>query len=217
MEIAASLLDVEKENAVQTFYDLESAQIDYFHIDVMDGKFVENNTDELMQDDLDIMTGITNNPIEIHFMVNDIKKYIDKYKVYNPQLVYFHYETSKNKTPEYICYLKELGIKVGIAINIETKLEDIYEFLPFIHNVLVMSVKPGKGGQKFMPEALERITILKKYINEKHLDTVIAVDGGVNDSNILEIKNRGAEIAVVGSFLMKCKDLKFMVKKLKNI
>ena len=130
MEISTSILTVEKENATKIFYDLEVAKTDYYHIDVMDGKFVEKNTEELMYEYANTIKQISNVPLDVHLMVENVKENV--------------------------------------------------EFLPSLNMVLIMTVEPGKGGQKLIPETVEKVRNLKKYIEDNKLETYIEVDGGVN-------------------------------------
>ncbi len=257
MEISTSLLSVKEENSLETFYKIEASHTDYFHIDVMDGEFVKNNTIELMQNYIDNLKGITNTPIEVHLMVKDIKKYVDIFLASMPRTISFHIEVSKenllnntkglkeNKTNtecleenkifaensnenkilpenlndntlEFIKYIKDAGCKVGIAINPETDIEEIYKYLPYIHTVMIMTVHPGEGGQQLIPETILKIKKLKKYLKQNNLENEIEVDGGVNLENIRELHEAGADIAVVGSFMINSKDYKYTMEKLKQ-
>ena len=199
VEISTSLLNV-KENAIKVFYNLETAHTDYFHIDVMDGKFVENDTSERMKEYVTTLKQISNIPLDVHLMVENVKKYVDEYIDFNPNIITFHIESIREKKEVYdiIKYIKENGIKIGIAIKPETKLEDIYEFLPFIHMVLIMTVEPGKGGQKFMKQMVNKISELKKYVQDNEIDIDIEVDGGINEETADLVKDAGANILVVG-------------------
>ena len=143
MEISTSLLNVKEENPMQIFYDLESAKTDYFHIDAMDGEFVENDTIERMKKYADCLKNITNTPLDVHLMVADVRKYVDMFIPNNPNIISFHIEAVDN-VMEIINYIKNEDCKVGIAINPETDIEKVYEYLPYIHLVLVMSVHPRK-------------------------------------------------------------------------
>lgn len=150
VEISASVLNVNKENATRTFYDLETAKINYFHIDVMDGKFVKNNTEEIMKDYALTISHISNLGLDVHFMVEDVEKFIDEYSMLEPEIISFHIEATKNeeRTKNAISLIKSIGSKVGIAINPDTSIEQIKQYLPFVHMILVMTVVPGEGGQK---------------------------------------------------------------------
>ena len=217
MEVSASILSVKEEESVHTFYRLEIAKIDYFHIDVMDGEFVERNSQEEMKKYADNLKNITNIPLDVHLMVEDVKKYVDIFSPNEPRCITFHYEAVKDKTKimDVINYIKQYS-KVGLSIKPETKIEEIYDFLPYVHNILIMTVEPGKGGQELIPETIEKIKTLKKYIEENNLETEIEADGGINLSNINELKNAGVDIAVVGTALIGAKDYKYMVNKLKE-
>ena len=215
MEISTSLLNVEEEKSIQIFYNLEIAKTDYFHIDVMDGKFVENNTIEMMRKYADYLKNISNVPLDIHLMVEDVKKYVDIFASNRPNIISFHIETGGDIL-EKINYIKNDNCKVGIAINPETNIEEIYKYLPYIHLVLIMTVNPGKGGQKFIDDVILKIEKLKKYISENNLNNEIEVDGGINGDNIEKLKNIGVDIASVGSFIINSKDYKYTIKSLKK-
>lgn len=216
VEISTSLLNV-KENAIKVFYNLETAHTDYFHIDVMDGKFVENDTSERMKEYVITLKQISNIPLDVHLMVENVKKYIDEYIDFNPNIITFHIESLKEKTEvfEIIKYIKENGIKIGIAIKPETKLEEIYEFLPFIHMVLIMTVEPGKGGQKLLPQTINKIIELNKYIEKNNIDIDIEVDGGINEKTADLVKKAGANMLVVGVAIINSSNYSDTVKILK--
>ena len=218
IEISTSILTVEKENATKTFYDLEVAGTNYYHIDVMDGKFVEKNTEEIMHEYTNIIKQISSIPLDVHFMVEDIQTNIDKYMPFNPSIITFHYEACKNdeEVINYINYIKKNGIKPAISIKPNTSIETIKKFLPMLHMVLIMTVEPGKGGQKLIPETVDKVTKLKKYIEKNNLDTYIEVDGGVNKDTIDLVKNAGADIAVAGSAIISAEDFKTAIDELKK-
>ena len=217
VEISTSILTVEKEKATKTFYDLEVAGTDYYHIDIMDGKFVEKNTEELMYEYSNIIKQISNLPLDMHLMVEDIKPHIEKYIPLEPSIITFHYEACKNKEEvlELINYIKQNNIKPAISIKPNTSIDKIKEFLPLLHMILVMTVEPGKGGQKLIPETLEKVRKLKKYIEENNLDTYIEVDGGINKSTINSAKEAGIDIAVAGSAIISAENFKSAIEELK--
>ena len=217
MEISTSILNVKKENCIQTFYNLETAGTDYFHIDVMDGEFVENNTVELMTEYAEYLNNITNVPLDVHLMVKDVMSFIKSFMVFEPRIITVHYESAKNKEElmKWINYIKENNSKVGISIKPNTSIEKIYDILPFIHTVLVMTVEPGKGGQKLIPETIGKIKNLRKYINENNLEVDIETDGGINLDNIEEIKDAGIDIAVAGTCIIESKNFKETINMLK--
>ncbi len=217
-EISVSILTVEKENAVSTFYNLETAKVDYFHIDVMDGKFVEKNNSELMKEYALTISHISNVGLDVHLMVENVEEIMDEYIPLEPKIITFHYEAIKEKLKimEIINDIKNNGIQVGISICPETPVESIKEFLPYIHQVLIMTVVPGKGGQKLMPETLEKIKELKKYTLDNDLEIDIEADGGINYDTVQSVKEAGCDRLVSGSYITNSENFSESVKNLKG-
>ena len=215
MEVSASILSVKKENCIKTFYNLETAGIDYFHIDVMDGKFVENNTASLMQEYTEYLKNITNIPLDVHLMVEDVMAYIKSYLIFEPRNITIHYEAAKTEAElqEWITFIKQNNCKVGISIKPNTEVEKIYNLLPYIHTALVMTVEPGKGGQKLIPETIQKIHTLAQYINANNLEVDIEADGGINEENAHTLAQAGCNIAVVGTSLISSSNYGETVKK----
>ena len=218
MKVSASILSVENENATQKFYNLEVANIDYFHIDVMDGKFVKNDTSEIMKDYALTIKHISQTPLDVHLMVEDLDYYINEYLDLNPSYITFHYEVNMNKEQilKTIKLIKDNGVRAGISIKPNTEVKEILEFLPYLSLVLVMSVEPGEGGQEFMKSAIDKIKELREYIDKNNLEVDIEVDGGINDKTIELIKEAGADIAVVGTYLINSDDYSKEVENLKK-
>ena len=218
VEISTSILNVDKENAMKTFYDLEVAKTDYYHIDVMDGRFVEKNTTELMYDYANSIKHISNIPLDVHLMVENVQEYIEQYLELKPHFITIHYEAFKDKKEikKTLQYLKENDIQCGLSIKPKTKIEEIYEFLPQLSLVLIMTVEPGKGGQKLIPETIEKIRKLKEYIYQNNLETIIEADGGINTENVAILKDAGVDIMVVGSCIINSDDYKKTIKELKK-
>lgn len=218
VEVSASILNMDNENAIKNLYELETALIDYFHIDVMDGKFVKDNTTEKMIEYSEYISSISSLPLDIHLMVEDVEQYIKSFSVFEPNLITFHIEARKNKEEifELIKLVKESNSRVGLAIKPNTKTEEIYNYLPYIHSVLIMTVEPGLGGQELIPETIEKISRMKKYLEQEKLEVDIQADGGINLQNIDLLKQAGVRNVVVGNALMKTKDKKDMINKLKN-
>ena len=216
IKVSTSILSV-KENEVKTFYNLEVAKTDYFHIDVMDGKFVKENTSQKMKENIISLKNITTLPLDVHLMVEDVFEAIDEYISFEPQIITFHYEAIKDKKQIYsiINKIKEENIKVGIAIKPNTPVEDIYEFLPYVHLALVMTVEPGEGGQKLIESTIGKIEKLSKFIKDNDLEVDIEADGGIYDGNIEVLKNAGIDIAVAGTYIIKSNNYSDAIKKLK--
>lgn len=218
MEISTSILTVEKENATKIFYDLEVAKTDYYHIDIMDGKFVKKNTEELMYEYANTIKQISNVPLDVHLMVENVKENIERYIPLEPNIITFHYEACKDnqEVEKLINLIRENNIKPAISIKPNTSVEKIKEFLPRLNMVLIMTVEPGKGGQKLIPQTIEKVKELKKYIEENNLDTYIEVDGGINKETVKLVKEAGTDIAVAGSSIISAENFKEAIKELKN-
>ena len=218
VEVATSLLNVEEENIIQTLYDLETAKTDYFHIDVMDGKFVEDNTVEKMRKYTEYIKQISNLPIDVHLMVKDIKDHVNSYLAMDVNCISFQVEGCKNENEvrEIIKYIKENNCRVGIAINPKTTLEKVYELIPYVHKVIIMTVEAGKGGQVLIPEMVNKIFELNKYIYENGYDVDIEVDGGVNGMNAKDLTDAGANIIVAGSYIINLNNYAEAIKILKQ-
>lgn len=218
VEISTSVLSVKREGAIKVLYNLEMAHTDYYHIDVMDGKFVENDTREVMLEYANTIKQISNIPLDVHLMVNDLKENIDEYIGLEPNIITFQIEACKdnNEVTDIINYIKENNIKVGIAIKPSTNIKEIYEYLPYIHTVLIMTVEPGKGGQKLIPETVDKVQELKRYIDENNIDIDIEVDGGINSENAQELQEKGANILVVGTSIINSENYTDTINDLKK-
>lgn len=218
MEVATSILSVKKENCIQTFYNLETAGTDYFHIDVMDGKFVKNNTVELMTEYSEYLNSITNIPLDVHLMVEDVISFIKSFIIFEPRNITIHYEAAKDKKEllDWISYIKENNSKAGISIKPNTNIEEIYDILPYIHTVLIMTVEPGEGGQDLLPETIQKIKKIKEYIDKNSLDVDIEADGGINLNNIEALKDAGCDIAVVGTGIINSDNYKETIGRMKS-
>ena len=218
MEISTSILSVKKENAIQTFYNLEVAKTDYFHIDVMDGRFVEQNTQQDMIEYATTIKHISNIPLDVHLMVKHTKEQIEQYIALNPAYITIHYEAFENeqKLNNIISYIKQNGCKVGISIKPDTPIEKVYNYLNKISLILVMTVEPGYGGQKLIESTIPKIRELKKYIEQNNLECFIEADGGINQDNIKQLQEAGVDIAVVGSAIINSNNMKETIAKLKR-
>lgn len=217
VEVSTSLLMAKEEDIIRTIYDLEVAKTDYFHIDVMDGKFVENDTSEKMRKYTEYIKNISNVPIDAHLMVNDVETYVKDYLNMDVNCITFQLEAlrKENQVQEMIAYIKENNCKVGLAINPKTSIEEVYEYIPYIHKVIIMTVEPGKGGQKLIKETILKISELNKFVYENGYDIDIEVDGGINDITSKEVINAGANILVVGSYITNSEDFSKAIKDIK--
>ena len=217
VEVSTSILSVKKGIEADTFFKLERAKTDYFHIDVMDGKFVQNDTYQKMLEYSSYIKRISNLPLDVHLMVEDVENAIDDFLSVEPNTITFHLEACKNRDEalKYINYIKENNCKVGISIKPETNIDQIFEFLPHIHVCLIMTVEPGKGGQTLLTNMVEKIEKLKKYIDENGLEVDIEVDGGVNLKTAEQVKKAGANILVAGTAILMANDYKTIIDELK--
>lgn len=190
MKISASFLSI-KDNLKENIARLTQTDIDYLHLDIMDGNFVENKTWDIEQ-----IKGIINynKPLDIHLMVDDVYKYIDQFQVLKPIYITFHYEINYD-IMKVIEYIKQYGIKVGLSIKPETDVEQILPYLPYIDLILVMSVDPGSGGQTFISNTTDKIEKLRAIDG----NFLIEVNGGINIDTIDLVKN--VDIIVVGSYI----------------
>ncbi|MFR6022031.1 MAG: ribulose-phosphate 3-epimerase [Clostridia bacterium] len=217
VEISTSILSVKKGEESKTFFALEKAKTDYFHIDVMDGKFVEKDTYQKMLEYASYMKRISNLPLDIHLMVEDINTAIDDFASVEPNIITFHYEACKNKEEvmEVIRKIKNNNCKVGISVKPETDIKEIYEFLPYVHMCLVMTVEPGKGGQTLLKDMVNKIAELKEYIQKNNLEVDIEADGGINLTTAEAVKKAGANILVSGTAILMAKDYKVIIDDLR--
>ncbi len=192
--------------------ELDKTNADAIHIDIMDGKFVDNKTwttSEIIK-----LTKYSNLPLDVHLMVNNPSKYIEDYAMLNTNNITFHYEAVKDVN-KVINEIKDYGLKVGIAVNPDTDVKNIYDYLSNIDIVLIMSVYPGKSGQVFINETLDKIKELKDYIVNNNFKTLISVDGGINDETGKLCKEAGADILVSASYIHN--DIKNNIDKLKEL
>ena len=218
IEVSTSVLNMIKGKESETIFALEKANTDYFHIDVMDGKFVKKQTYNYMLDVSSYIKRISNIPIDVHLMVENVKEAIEDFASVEPNIITFHLEACKNdkEVMENINLIKEANCKVGISVKPETNVEKIYKFLPYIHMCLVMTVEPGKGGQTLLSDMIKKIEKLKKYIDENNFDIDVEADGGINLKTCEDVKNAGANILVSGTAILMAKNYKDIIDELKK-
>jgi len=218
VEISTSILTIEQGNEAETILSLEKAKTDYFHIDVMDGKFVEKDTYNKMREYAEYIKRISNLPMDVHLMVEDVEKAIEDFSAVEPNIITFHLEACKNEEEVFknIKLIKEANSKVGISVKPNTNIEEIYKYLPYIHMVLVMTVEPGKGGQTLLSDMLEKIKTLKEYVDSKNLEIDIEADGGINLATHEKVKMAGANILVSGTAILKATDYKVIIDELRG-
>ena len=179
----------------------------WLHFDIMDGHFVPNISFGPF-----VVKALSNYGLynDVHLMVTDPLKYAPRFIEAGANLITFHYEAVNQIIPtcQKILEMTKRKIDLGLSIKPRTQIENILPFVNFFNTILIMSVEPGFSGQSFIPSSLEKIKTLRKYIDDNHLSTLIEVDGGVNDTNVLDVKNAGADVIVSGSYLFKARNKK---------
>ena len=213
-KLAASILDVDFSCLERELRKIESGGADLLHLDIMDGNYVPNIS--FGPRIVESIKNITSLPLEVHLMVekpeNHAKSFIDA----GGDIIIVHYETSKH-VDRLIQTINEADVKSGIALNPATPLNVIEYLIKKIDFLLLMTVNPGFGGQKFIPEMIAKIEKARKIIdNQKELIN-LAVDGGINLGNIPEVMKAGAETIVVGQIISKSVNIEMTIRKIKKI
>ncbi len=193
-------------NRIQATEKLNKTNTDYIHIDYMDGIFVDNK--EFTIEEIKTLSKISTKKLDIHIMAENPEPIIQELKGLNIEYITIHYEINK-PLDKIINLIHNQGYKCGISIKPKTDPKNIIEYLKKIDLVLIMSVEPGKGGQKFIPDVLNKIKELKQN------NLIIEIDGGINDTNIEELKNI-VDIVVVGSYITNSSDYNKQINNLKN-
>ena len=210
VRVSTSILSI-KDNLIDNIKKLNETDTDFIHYDIMDGNFVTNTSFSF--EDINIINKYVTKPLDVHLMVSNPDKYIAFYKNLNPEYITIHYEIDNYQ--KYIDMLKELNIKVGVSIKPNTPVEVLYNILDKVDLVLIMSVEPGKGGQKFIDESLDKIQKLRKYIDDNNFKTVIEVDGGINDITSKMCTYSGVDILVSGSYITNSNNYQEQINKLR--
>jgi len=203
MLVAPSILSADFGNLARDVKAICDSGCDLVHVDVMDGHFVPNLTIGPVV--VKAVKEAATKPLDIHLMVEDNSFFIDLFAPLKPEIISFHIESEVHAN-RVVNKIKDLGIKPAIVLNPHTPIESIEYLLEDLHMVLLMSVNPGFGGQKFIPSVIERAARLKELILKRNPECLIEVDGGVNDKNVHLLKEAGVDIVVAGSFVFNHKD-----------
>ena len=200
IQISPSILSADFSQLGNEIKRLEEGGADMIHLDVMDGHFVPNLT--IGPPVIKALRKQCSIKFDVHLMISPVHKYIEAYSDAGADIITIHPEATDN-LEESILKIKSLNKKVGVSLNPKTKIDLIIDYLEKIDLVLIMSVNPGFGGQKFMPEVLEKIRKLKKIQSENHLNFDIEIDGGINFDNCQSAIEAGANILVSGTTVFK--------------
>lgn len=203
VKIAPSILSADFSKLGEEIVAAEKAGAELIHIDVMDGHFVPNITIGPLV--VEAIRDVTKLPFDVHLMIEDPDKYIKEFTDSGADIITVHEEASAH-LHRTIQNIKECGATAGVSINPATPLSSIEDILQNVDMVLIMSVNPGFGGQKFIPESIRKIKQLKEMISARKLDIDIEVDGGVTVDNVSEVDRAGADIVVMGSAFYNSKD-----------
>lgn len=213
VKVAPSILSADFSRLEDEVKRVEQGGADLLHIDVMDGHFVPNIT--LGPPVIACLKGKTALPFDVHLMIENPEKYIDDFIRAGADIITVHVESTVH-LHRLVTYIKSHGIKPGVALNPSTPLNTIKYILDDIYMVLVMSVNPGFGGQKFIPRMFDKISELKAILSKNNPEILIEVDGGINEENASKIINAGADILVAGSAIYKSHSPEDVIKKLKK-
>lgn len=198
--LSPSLLSIDFNHVEKNAKVLDEAGVKWFHLDVMDGIFVRNIS--FGPPVIKCIRRITDSFFDVHLMIVDPIRYVDAFKEAGSDMLTVHYEACGN-LQETIDYIKECELKVGVAINPDTPVSVLEPYIDKVDMILIMSVNPGFGGQKFMPVALNKLKRVKAWADEKNPDLYIQVDGGITVDNVGAVLDAGANVVVAGSAVFK--------------
>ena len=213
VQIAPSILSADFSKMGEEILSLQNAGADIVHCDVMDGVFVNNITFGIKM--IEDIRKLTTLPLDCHLMIVHPEKYVERFAKAGADYITVHYEACEDNLKEVLTLIKSTGVKCGAVINPDTPVDAIKDVLPLCDMVLVMSVFPGFGGQKFIPESLDKLRELRGLIDGLGKEILLEIDGGVHAGNVEEIKAAGADVIVAGSAVFNAENRAVMIAKLK--
>lgn len=213
MKVAPSILTADFLHLERELKTIDNAS-DFIHLDIMDGTLVPNISFGFPV--IEAVAKAVSSPMDAHLMVVNPDKWFEKLASLGVQMVSFHLEAAGRKTAQNLAKAQQLGMKAGIAINPDVPVERLYKYIGKADFFLIMSVFAGFGGQKFIYETLDRISALKSELLKRGSDALIEVDGGIGLSNIVALREAGADIVVAGSSVLGAEDPAAMVKALQE-
>ena len=213
VQIAPSILSADFSKMGEEILSLQNAGADIVHCDVMDGVFVNNITFGIKM--IEDIRKLTTLPLDCHLMIVHPEKYVERFAKAGADYITVHFEACKDNLKEVLTLIKSTGVKCGAVINPDTPVAVIKDVLPLCDMVLVMSVFPGFGGQKFIPESLDKLRELRGLIDGLGKEILLEIDGGVHAGNVEEIKAAGADVIVAGSAVFNAENRAEMIAKLK--
>jgi ribulose-phosphate 3-epimerase len=214
MKFAPSILTADLARLKEAIEEAEAAGVDWIHLDVMDGVFVPNLTFGPIL--VEAVRRVTRLPLDVHLMIVNPERYLEDFARVGADVITVHFEATPH-AHRAVQKVKELGKKAGLAINPATPLSAFEALLPELDLALLMSVNPGFGGQKYIPQSTERLRRLKAMRDALNPACLIEVDGGVNRATVAEVYRAGADVAVAGSALFNDKPVKENLKELKEV
>jgi ribulose-phosphate 3-epimerase len=214
MLLAPSMLSADFANLQRDIEMINASEADLFHLDVMDGMFVPNISFGIPV--IEKIATYAAKPLDVHLMIMDPDRYVARFKDAGASWMSIHYEACTHLHRS-VQLLKSLDVKAGVVLNPHTPVHLLEDILADLDYVLIMSVNPGYGGQQFIPQAVDKIRKLKEMILKNNLSTLIEVDGGVDVSNAVLLKQAGVDILVAGNTIFKSNDPVQTIKNLKNI
>ena len=207
--ISPSILSSDFANLESEIKKLEKNGADWIHVDVMDGHFVPNLT--IGAPVVKALRRVTNIPLDVHLMIENPEKYIKDFALAGSDIITFHYEASKNNVNEIIDLIRSYGKKVGLSIKPKTKVSEIEKYIKDVDLVLIMTVEPGFGGQKFMPDCAEKIKEIKNISTQ----VIVEVDGGINIETASYCKKLGVDALVAGNYIFSSDNIKEAIASLR--